>query len=152
MTDVAKIGRPTKFNDQLQEIMMNMSEMGYTDKEIANLICIDESTLTNWKKKYPDFFASLKEAKGRADCKVEQALFKSALGEHYIEEHHEGVDANGNIVDKKVKKQVPPNSTSQLFWLKNRQPDKYRDRKEVEHSGSVGIEQVLDKLDEQDDK
>ncbi len=42
-------------------------------------------------------------------------------------------------ITKKVKKQVAPNPTAAIFWLKNRKPDEWRDRKETEVSGVLNI-------------
>ncbi len=46
------------------------------------------------------------------------------------------------ILEKKVIKQVSPDVTAQIFWLKNRRPDRWRDKQDIEHSG--GVDNKLD--------
>lgn len=77
---------------------------GLTDENIADKIGISTSTLYEWKNKYPEFAEALKEGKEVVDFQVENALLQNALA--------------GNI-------------TAQIFWLKNRKPDKWRDKPEA---------------------
>lgn len=106
-----------------------MAEKGLTEKEMALCLDIDLSTLTKWKQRHPDFFTSLKEWKLIADAEVEKSLFLSAKGftvpAVHISNHQ------GAITQTDIKKYYPPNPVSGIFWLKNRQPDKWRDRKEL---------------------
>ncbi len=88
---------------------------GLTDEQIAKNIGIGERTLYEWKEKYPQISQSLKKGKEVVDYEVENALLSSAL---------EG------------------NTTAQIFWLKNRRPDKWRDKQKEETDKTA-----LDKLD-----
>lgn len=83
---------------------------GLTDEQIAARIGISCKTLYNWKKHkiksetgviYP-IAKALKDGKEVVDYAVENALLKNAM--------------NGD-------------TTAIIFWLKNRQPDKWRDRR-----------------------
>lgn len=87
---------------------------GLTDEQIAENIGIRRETLYDWKKKYPNISNVLKKSKDVADRMVENALFQNAM--------------DGNI-------------TAQIFWLKNRKPDKWRDKPSYEDTSE------LDKLD-----
>lgn len=77
---------------------------GLTDKQIAKNIGISEQTLNVWKKSYPSLSESLKKGKEVVDYEVQNALYKNAI---------EG------------------DTTAQIFWLKNRQPDKWRNKVET---------------------
>lgn len=88
---------------------------GLTDEQIAKNIGIGERTLYEWKEKYPQISQSLKKGKEFVDYEVENALLSSALG---------------------------GNTTAQIFWLKNRRPDKWRDKQKEETDKTA-----LDKLD-----
>ena len=88
---------------------------GLTDEQIAKNIGIGERTLYEWKEKYPQISQSLKKGKEVVDYEVENALLSSALG---------------------------GNTTAQIFWLKNRRPDKWRDKQKEETDKTA-----LDKLD-----
>mgnify|MGYP003090869989 FL=1 len=104
---------------------------GLTDEQIANNIGIKRQSLYDWKKKYPDISDALKKGKEVVDRAVENALLKRALGYKYTEVTKELVDSE-MFVTKEVVKEVQPDTTAQIFWLKNRRPDLWRDRKDLE--------------------
>lgn len=109
---------------------------GLTNKQISHNIGITEDTLYRWIDKYSELSESLKRGKEVVDREVENALLKRALGYEYVETTREG--AGGQlIVTKKVTKQVTPDVTAQIFWLKNRKPEEWREKKEVEHTGNI---------------
>lgn len=101
---------------------------GLTDEQIAYNMGIRRQTLYDWKKKYPDISDSLKSGKEVIDRKVENALLKRALGFEYDEVTQE-LNMDGELeVTKVVTKQVVPDTTAQIFWLKNRQPVKWTNK------------------------
>ena len=107
---------------------------GLIDEQIAANIGITTTTLYDWKKKYADFSDALKKGKETSNYEVENALFKSATGYEY-EERKEVQEVVDGVMRKRVeitRKQVPPNATSAIFWLKNRKPDKWRNKQEIE--------------------
>ena len=107
---------------------------GLTDEQIATNIGVTTTTLYDWKKKYADFSDALKKGKETSDYEVENALFKSATGYEY-EERKEVQEVVDGVMRKRVeitRKQVPPNATSAIFWLKNRKPDKWRNKQGIE--------------------
>lgn len=99
---------------------------GLTDEQIAKNIGINRDTLYRWKKAYPDFSDALKKGKEVIDRQVENALLKRALGYTYEE-----VTFEGDVEVKRVIKQVVPDTTAQIFWLKNRKPEDWRDKREI---------------------
>lgn len=115
---------------------------GLTDEDIAYNMGINRKTLYEWKKKYPPISDALKTGKEVVDRKVENALFKSAIGYEYTEvkEYIEQTD-DGKKKKKieKTTKHVPANTTAQIFWLKNRKPKQWRDKQDIEHSGGLNI-------------
>lgn len=125
-------GRPSTFTASIQELLRFMYEHGYTDKQVALQVGVNESTVNNWKKKHPDFFKSLKEWKSTADNQVEASLFQRAIG-YDTEETKVFCTKDGSIKTHTMKKHYAPDVTAQIFWLKNRQPDKWRDKQEIEH-------------------
>ena len=145
MSEVSKMGRPTLFNDDLQEKILKMAELGLTDKQVAYICGVTYQTVNNWKIAHPDFFDSLKISKELADMHVEQSLYRKAKGGLKTTEIHDGIDATGNVVNKTVVRELAPDNTAMIFWLKNRQPGKWREKQEVEHTVS---EIKIDKSDE----
>lgn len=110
------------------------------------------STFREWRDKFPAFSASLKKGKAPVDYKVENALYKSATGYTVtvkkpmkLKEEKQKV-GEGKIVIERVEYvdeevYIPPQTAAQVFWLKNRRPDKWRDKPSVEDTTT------LDKLD-----
>ena len=98
---------------------------------------ISRSTLNAWCDKYPDISNALKRGKEVVDRQVENALLKRALGYEY-EEVSEEYDEYGMLAKKKVtKKRVVPDTTAQIFWLKNRKRAEWCDRQTVEVSTPI---------------
>jgi transcriptional regulator with XRE-family HTH domain len=115
---------------------------GLTEEQIANNIGISRSTLSEWKKRFPDITDTLKRGKEVIDRMVENALLKSALGYDYEED---GMTKDGDVVS--LRKVAHPNTTALIFWLKNRKPEQWRDKQNIEHSGEVKQVVIVDDLE-----
>ena len=100
---------------------------GLTDEQIAHNIGIATGTLYEWKKEHAEIAEALKKGKEVADIEVENALYKRAVGYDYEETKVE-VEANGKKKITKFTRHVAPDVTAQIFWLKNRKPEKWRDK------------------------
>lgn len=118
---------------------------GLTDEQIAQNVGVATRTIYDWKNKFPQFSQALKQGKEVVDRQVENALFKRALGYEYTEVTEELTDF-GMKVTKKVKKQVAPDTTAQIFWLKNRKPEEWRDRQHTELSGDISVTNKLESI------
>jgi transcriptional regulator with XRE-family HTH domain len=131
------MGRPSKFNPEFHPTLAeSLAKNGLIDREIALRLGISESTLNLWKEKYPEFSESLKRGKEVVDLEVENTLLRRALGYDYTEvtrERQKGGAEGDNtlVITKKVTKQVVPDVTAQIFWLKNRDSARWRDRQEI---------------------
>ena len=116
---------------------------GLTDAQIASNMGINLCTLYDWKNKYPNISDTLKRGKEIIDIQVENALLKRALGYEYSEDNIEILkDAEGKVINTKIKqtvKQVIPDTTAQIFWLKNRRPDKWRDKIDAETADDIKV-------------
>ncbi len=112
---------------------------GLTEEQIAENMGICRDTLYEWKKQFSDISDTLKKGKEIIDRQVENALLKRALGYEY-EEISEKYEL-GILTERKVtKKQVVPDTTAQIFWLKNRKPADWRDKLEGEtEQGGITI-------------
>ena len=127
---------------------------GLTDEQIAKNMGISASTLYAWKEKFQEISEALKKGKDVADREVENALFRSALGYEAVEEVEERVvdEKTGEaklVVTKRTKKHIPANTTAQIFWLKNRKPDMWRDCRDIELSGKVDANPFANLTEEQ---
>ncbi len=132
-----KPGNPSKYNpDQHPFMAWALAIRGRTNKEIAASLRISTATLFSWAQKHEEFMSALKSGKDSADAKVENSLFMRAFGYEYEEvktiEHPDGIRTERTV------KQVAPDVTAQIFWLKNRRSSEWRDVQKLEHSGPDG--------------
>lgn len=90
---------------------------GLVDEQIAHNIGISRSTLAEWKKRFPDLADALKKGKDVVDYEVENALLKNALS---------------------------GDTTAQIYWLKNRRPNKWRDKPEAAKENDDEVRVIID--------
>ena len=112
---------------------------GLTDEQIAGNIGVTRKTLAEWKNKYSDIGDTLKKNKAVIDYEVENALLKRALGYSYTEttmerKLNEDTGKYEMVKTKEVVKEITPDTTAQIFWLKNRKPDEWRDKREINNT------------------
>ena len=120
---------------------------GLIDEQIAKNLGIAYSTFKDYKNKHSAFSAALKKGKEVVDFEVENALLKRALGYKYSEVTQEPVEVGEGITmlqtTKIVTKHALPDTTAQIFWLKNRKPDKWRDRPTEDTNATGQLEQLI---------
>lgn len=131
-------GRPTKYKAEYAQQAAKLCKLGATDAQLADFFEVSVSTINLWKVEHKEFSESIKVPKAQADARVEQSLFRRAMGYE-----HDEVDikvVGGAVVQTPIRKYYPPDTTAAIFWLKNRKPEDWRDKVETEHSGSVTVE------------
>ena len=129
-------GRPTKYDPKINRMVEKFCKLGATDKEIAELLDVSESTLYLWKNEHPEFSEALKKGKTLADAEVAEKLFCRAIGYSHPEVDIKVVD--GEIIQTKLTKHYPPDTAAAIFWLKNRQKKKWRDKVETGFTDGEG--------------
>lgn len=139
-------GRPTLYDPaETPDAAFKYALLGLNEAEIAAALGVDEKTLTTWKRRYPEFVDKLRRGKDVADAEVANSLYMRAKGGLRM-------PAVKIFLPKDVTKPVyapyeevlPPDVQAARLWLTNRQPLRWRDRREVEVSG--GIEHQLSLL------
>ncbi len=140
-------GRPTTFKAEFCKITRKLCERGFTDREIADTLCISLSTLHVWKVRHEDFFESIKRGKGEADQVAENSLFKLVSGFEY---ETEKVFQTG--VRMKTTVFQPPDPGSVKFWLQSRMSDTYREKNVMQHQLDFGASFLtfLDRMDKRE--
>lgn len=128
---------------------------GLIDEQIMAKLGISKPTFYEYQKKYPNFLNAIKRGKEIVDVEVENALLQKALG--FKETIKKGIKVKEVLytdgkrtsekehieyVDEEVF--IPPDTTAQIFWLKNRKPKEWRDKQEIEHSGETGVRIIND--------
>lgn len=121
-------GRPSKYKAEYAEQAKKLCKLGMIDKELAEFFGVSEQTLNAWKKAHPEFLESLKGGKALADAEVAAKLFHRATGYEHPDSDIKVI--NNKVVITPMVKHYPPDTTAAIFWLKNRQPKKWRDKPE----------------------
>lgn len=134
-------GRKTKYDESYDALAYNYCLLGATDEQLADFFDICVATVNNWKRDYPSFLASIKKGKEQADAEVAQSLFHRAKG--YSHEEDKIFNNNGEAMIVPTVKHYPPDATSAIFWLKNRQPQNWRDKQDHEHSVDDTLSSVI---------
>lgn len=129
-TDQRKRGRPSKYRPEFVEQARKLAMLGLTDVEMAKFFGVAERTFHDWKREYPEFLQAIKTSKEIADADVVASLYHRAVGYSHPEDDIRVV--GGEIVITPTIKHYPPDPTSMIFWLKNRQPTKWREKPAAE--------------------
>ena len=139
LAEKKKRGRKSEYRIEYADQALKLCLLGATDKELSEFFSVSEQTLNKWKKDYPEFLESLKKGKNIADANVASRLYNRAIG--YNCKATKFATSNGKITDsKEFIEHYPPDTTAAIFWLKNRQPEKWRDKKEVDANVNLGHE------------
>lgn len=133
-----RTGRPTAYKPEFVAQAAKLCVLAATDLDIADFFGITARTLYRWKLDHPEFCQALKAGKEAADDRVERSLYHRATG--YTHDAVKILQHNGKPVIVEYREHVPPDTTAAIFWLKNRQPDKWREKKEVEHTGHLTVQ------------
>lgn len=160
-----KTGRPKdsgKYDKNITPILAEgWAREGLNNEQIANNLGIHISTLYEWQNIYPDFSEALKKGKEVVDFKVENALYKKAIGYDYIEITQRIIkNENGEEEIKetiKYNKVQHPSDRAIEIWLRNRKPDKWGEKEKeketqppivnIEIKDNSEIQKEFDKFD-----
>ncbi len=118
------------FRPEYIETARKLAALGAVNREIAAVIGVSERTLHRWKLEHPEFAVELRLGKEAADRRVEQSLYHRAIGYTYDTVKIGFYD--GKPVVAEYVEHVPPDTTAAIFWLKNRKPEEWRDKREID--------------------
>jgi len=127
-------GRPSKYQPDYPQQARRLTLLGLTDEEMATFFEVDVRTIYNWDNEHPEFFQARARGKAHADGRVAEKLYHRALGYNHPEVHITAFQ--GEVIITPITKHYPPDTQAASWWLKNRQPTKWRDRQE--HTGADG--------------
>lgn len=134
--DLQKRGRHSKYDPKFVKQAEQLCSLGATDAEMADFFEVSVVTLNAWKIEHPEFLKSIKDAKEVADNRVERSLYQRAVG--YTFDAVKIQQFQGEVIQTPYKEHVPPDTTAQIFWLKNRRKDQWRDKQDHEVTGKDG--------------
>jgi len=142
------VGKPTKYRAEWPDKAREMAKQGLVDKDIAYNFGIHATTMVRLKREHPELEQAINEGRRVANQKVESALFKRAVGfqaEEVTTKIIKLQDDDGNEVQREVEvtkktKQVAPDTGACMCWLKNRDPQNWRDRHDVNLSTETPLQ------------
>lgn len=127
---------------EYSEMVLRLARLGLVEKEMAAFFEVTIGTLREWGRLNRFGFGSaMRQGRALSDANVVQSLYRRATGYEHPELDIRVVD--GDIVETELTKYYPPDTIACIFWLKNRRPDLWRDRKEFEHKGTVTLEALI---------
>lgn len=136
-----KGGRPSKYFSHVRPRLSTIegwTRNGLILEQVSHNLGVGLSNFMEYQKKYPELREALKRGREVSDLEVENALYKRAMGYTTVE-----VIEEYGAVTKRTVKEIPPDTTAQIFWLKNRNPEAWRDRRNVELDGQVDVKNPI---------
>lgn len=139
------------------ELITGWARAGLSNEQIANNIGIHVGTLYDWQNKYNEFAEALKKGKEVVDYEVENALYKKALGYNVPVKkamklkkvyYRDGNRHEEEKIEYVTEEQhVVADTVAQIFWLKNRMSDKWRDKVDVHETGDYEITEIVNDIE-----
>ena len=118
------------YEPKYNQIARIMCRGGATDSELAEAFGVNIATIYRWKARFPAFADAIQDGKDLADDRVEQALYRRAVG--YERREEELFTFEGRVVERaEVIKHEKPDVRAAQWWLKNRRRDRWADRHEI---------------------
>jgi len=117
------------------------AKQGSTVEDICKMLNISKETYYKWQREKKQFANAIKKGKEVSNGELLNSAFKAATGFMYKEKEAFKVkdykEINGELkpIERveviEVEKYSPPDHTMNIFMIKNRLPDQYKDRQEV---------------------
>lgn len=134
-------GRESLYDPSFNDLAYKYCLLGATDEILGKYFGVTERTINNWKKDYPEFFHSIKKGKEEADIEVAESLFNRAKGftkkvkkTFKLKKQVNGEGSDERLETSEDEVYIPPDTTAIIYWLKNRQPEIWRDKQEIDHT------------------
>ncbi len=141
------VGRPrTPFDESYITIARELMAAGFTRERLAIELGIGDDLLKDWEKRYPEFAGAIRAGAIIADSAMELSTYKRGQGYDTTEVHHEIIHDENNqpirTVKREIKRHVPGDPRCQIFWLRNRRPDRWREGAETEQAINLFVGQM----------
>ena len=127
-----------KYQPAMAGIVNRLAKLGLTHRQMADALGVAESTFYKWKAEHADFRTALQLGMAVADARVVDSMHRAAIG-YTHEEEVIRVLADGTVVRVPTLKHYPPNPNLIIFWLKNRQPELWKERVEVQEQPTIAL-------------
>ena len=128
-------GRPTKYIEEYAEQARKLCKLGATDPDLAEFFKVHLSTIWEWSTRHQAFSDAVKIGKDQANDCVDRSLYMKARG--YFLDTEKVFCSQGAVTRVDTREYYPPDSTAIIWWQRNRRPDLWRERQDVNVSGSL---------------
>jgi gas vesicle protein len=159
--EVSLLARPNKWDDlnikDKLESITGWAKQGSTDKEICEMLGISTKLFYEWKKDKSEFREAIKKGKEVSNGELLNSAFMQSTGFYTTEQipvkvkDYKVIEGQLRQIERveviEVEKYVPPNPTMNIFMLKNRLPQDYKDKREIETTGETTVNNNL-KIDD----
>lgn len=140
-------GAPTKYKEEYNDLAYKFCLLGATDDKLADFFEVNPDTIHEWKKVYPEFSESIRRGKSIADAEVADSLYQRAKGYSHPDMYFGTYQ--GEIITEEYTKHYPPDTAAAIIWLKNRQPQLWRDKQEIvntnyNHDEEINYDELSD--------
>src|SRR5713101_9122363 len=137
IVEATRTGRPTIYRPELATLARKLALLGATDQEMADALGIDQGTLDRWEMRHKEFRIAIQHGKIRADAEIAQSLYNRARGMSLpAVKIFQGTPEGGPVIVPH-QEHLPPDVGAAKLWLSRRQPDLWRERRQVDVSGSL---------------
>lgn len=145
---MAERGRPSEYNAKYHiPWVKSLARRGLTVKEIAKEIGVAKSTLCKWVAENEDLSDALNDGRTIADSVIESSLYERATGKT-VTIKRTVISSSGNMGEQKpvkveiIEKEIPPDTTACIYWLKNRDPKHWRDKMDISLENDHDMEKM----------
>lgn len=137
----SKKTRP-KYTPEKKDEILRLAEDGKTNAQIAAKLGLAVETIEKWTSQKEDLIRAIKEAKEPTDNTVEATLLQKALGYHKETVKVFFDSKTGQVIEHRYIDFVEPDTASAIFWLRNRQPDRWRESRNIQIEDTTKAQEI----------
>ena len=129
--------KPAKWHPSMIQRVYLLTLKGLIDADLAVAFGVDINSIHYWKRTKPEFMEALTLGKDQYDQRVERSLGERALGYSHPDTHisvHQG-----EVIITPITKHYPPDTAAAIFWLCNRQRERWNNNQRTEFRGALDI-------------
>ena len=119
-------GQPTSYKTEYRALARNYCLLGATNEELARFFEVSPRTIDNWIAAHTEFAEAVRDGRLYADAEIASRLYERGMGWVQTIERRELYRGEEKIITTTV--HYPPDTNACMFWLRNRQPKKWRHR------------------------
>ena len=105
------------------DIAHELALLGLTDGQLALAFGVVPTTISAWKRNYPEFREMVEAGRTKADAAVAKALYQRAVGYSHVKQYVSVIQKTGEVITTDITEHCPPDVTACIKWLQMRQKE-----------------------------